>query len=53
MGEGHGSRVGESSSTWRATNGAWWAALLGWIWAESRHGPKMKFAHLGLLYNFY
>jgi hypothetical protein len=41
------------SSTWRVTNGAWWAALLGWIWAKSRNGPKSKVVPLLMLYIFH
>ena len=43
-------RSGKSSSTWRASVWAGWGADLGHFQAESDLGPKMKFAHLGLLY---
>ena len=49
----HGGRVGISSSTWRATKRPAWEAILGLFRAELDHGPKMKFAQLGLLSNFY
>ena len=43
-------RLGISPSTWRASVRATWGANLGHFQAESVLGPKMKFAHLGLLY---
>jgi len=46
----HGGRVGLLSNTWRASAWARWGADLGHFQAESDLGPKMKFAHLGLLY---
>ena len=46
----HGCHDGISSNTWRAPELTWWGANLGHFRAESVLGPKMKFAHLGLLY---
>ena len=48
----HGRRVGNSSSTWHATEWLRWEAILGFFRAEFEDGPKTKFAHLGLLSNF-
>jgi len=48
----HGGRVDISSSTWRTVKWPAWEAILGLLQAEFRDGPKMKFAHLGLLSNF-
>ena len=46
----HGVHEDNLSSTWRAPELTWWGANLGHFRAESVLGPKMKFAHLGLLY---
>jgi hypothetical protein len=49
----HAGHVGISSGTSRASVGLRWAPILGLLQAESVNGLKTKFAHLGLLYNFY
>ena len=48
----HDDRVGILSNTWRASEYTEWDANLDPFWAEFLHGPKMKFAKLGLLSNF-
>jgi hypothetical protein len=40
------------SNTWWAVNGERWVTIWAAIWAELDLGPKTKFAHLSLLYNF-
>ena len=40
------------SSTWRVTNGAWWATFLGLFLADLANGPKTKFDLLLMLSNF-
>ena len=40
-------------STWRAAKRSAWGTILGRLQAKFGHGPKMKFAHLGLLYISY
>ena len=43
----HGGHIINSSNTWRATVGARWEPILGWLWADLDHGPKSKVeAHL-------
>ena len=43
----HGGHVSISSDRWRATVGARWEPILGWLWADLDHGPKSKVeAHL-------
>jgi len=46
----HGCHGGILSNTCRATTWMEWDAYLGLVRAEFGHGPKMKFAKLGLLY---
>ena len=48
----HGERVGISSSTWRAVKWPAWEAILCLFRAELDLGPKTKFAHPAMLYNF-
>ena len=48
----HGCHDGISSNTCCATMWLEWDVYLGHVCAEFGHGPKMKFAKLGLPYNF-
>ena len=48
----HDDHVGILSNTWRAPEYTEWDANLDPFWAEFGHGPKTKFAKLGLLSNF-
>ena len=48
----HGGHVGISANTWRAAEWPAWETIVGLFQAEFGHGPKNKFAKLGLPYNF-
>jgi len=48
----HGGHVGISANTSRAAEWPAWETILGLFQAEFGHGPKTKFAKLGLPYNF-
>jgi len=48
----HGFHGGISSNTCCATMWLEWDTYLRHVWAEFGHGPKTKFAKLGLLSNF-
>ena len=48
----HGGHVGISANTWRAAEWPAWETIVGLFQAEFGHGPKTKFAKLGLPYNF-
>jgi hypothetical protein len=44
---------GISRSTWRVTVWRRWRVVLGWLRAESGHGPLMKFETREMLYIFH
>jgi len=48
----HGGHAGISSNTWCAAKWRRWDAGLGQLWAELDLGPKTKFVHHAMLYNF-